>query len=151
MAKKNLFPIMEAKKELIWHELEAYLAVHYPGYSAIITDTVRTAKEQFALYKRGRFGNEGAKVTNCDGYIRKSNHQSGLAFDMAFLDPKRRLVYNVAKDLWEYYGHLCRKHGLEWGGNWKSFKDSPHAEWPKRDKKTYALARNWIKENGYDE
>lgn len=150
MGKRPLFPKMEAVKDLIWHELDVYLKAHYPGYSVVITDTVRTAKEQFALYKRGRFGNDGAKVTNCDGYIRKSNHQSGLAFDLAFLNAKKRLVYNVPDEIWEYYGHLCRKHGLNWGGDWTKFKDRPHAEWKQSDKSTYAKARDWIKANGYD-
>ena len=39
-----------------------------------ITDGARTAEEQFALYQKGRT-KSGPKVTNCDGYKAKSNHQ----------------------------------------------------------------------------
>ena len=53
---------------------------------------VRTAEEQFALFKKGRGEVSDAwvvvdkkkVVTYCDGYLKKSKHQSGDAVDIVF-------------------------------------------------------------------
>ena len=99
-----------------------------------ITQGVRTAEEQNKLYQQGRTV-PGKIVTNCDGYKIKSNHQTkddglGHAGDIAVL------VNN--KITWEekYYKEvamsariLMQKYNVEWGGDWKSFKDLPHFEY----------------------
>ena len=41
----------------------------------------RTAEEQNKLYQQGRT-TEGKKITNADGYKKKSKHQSGNAVDL---------------------------------------------------------------------
>ena len=53
--------------------------------------TLRTTEEQQALFAKGRDakGNvtdQSLVVTNCDGILKKSNHQSGNAFDLTFAD-----------------------------------------------------------------
>lgn len=103
-------------------------------YDFSITQGIRTAEEQNKLYQQGRT-TPGKIVTNCDGYKLKSNHQTksdgfGHAGDIAVL------VNN--KITWEekYYKEvaisariLMQKYNIEWGGDWKSFKDLPHFEY----------------------
>lgn len=83
---------------------------------------LRTAEEQHYLFNK--------KVSKCDGYDKKSYHQSGNAFDIyAYVDGKA--TWNHV-----YYGPIARhiqkvakdKFGIElqWGGDWKSFVDMPH-------------------------
>ena len=77
---------------------------------------IRTAERQNALFKQ--------KVSKCDGYDKKSYHQSGLAFDV--------YAY-VGKASWEE-DHLAMVavaimqaaaqlgYPLKWGGFWKRKK-----------------------------
>lgn len=103
-------------------------------YDFSITQGVRTAVEQNKLYQQGRTV-PGKIVTNCDGYKLKSNHQTksdglGHAGDIAVL------INN--KIIWEekYYKEvaisariLMQKYNIEWGGDWRNFKDLPHFEY----------------------
>lgn len=103
-------------------------------YDFSITQGVRTAEEQNKLYQQGRTV-PGKIVTNCDGYKLKSNHQTkddglGHAGDIAVL------INN--KITWEekYYKEvvmsariLMQKYNVEWGGDWRNFKDLPHFEY----------------------
>lgn len=103
-------------------------------YDFSITQGIRTAEEQNKLYQQGRTV-LGKIVTNCDGHKLKSNHQTksdglGHAGDIAVL------VNN--KITWEekYYKEvaisariLMQKYNIEWGGDWKNFKDLPHFEY----------------------
>ncbi|MBS5037147.1 MAG: M15 family metallopeptidase [Fusobacterium sp.] len=103
-------------------------------YDFSIAQGIRTAEEQNKLYQQGRT-TPGKIVTNCDGYKIKSNHQTkddglGHAGDIAVL------VNN--KITWEekYYKEvamtariLMQKYNVEWGGDWKNFKDLPHFEY----------------------
>ena len=107
-------------------------------YDFMITQGVRTAKEQNELYKQGRT-KRGLKVTNADGYIKKSNHQVkidgyGYAIDFVILDESKENGLDwdteskykaVAKHILETGHKLGVK--LEWGGEWK-FKDNPHIQ-----------------------
>lgn len=102
-------------------------------YDFCITQGIRSVEEQQKLYAQGRTL-PGSKVTNCDGIKYKSNHQVhddglGYAFDIAILignkinwDSKNYIkVGNAAME-------IMKKYNVEWGGNWKSFKDYPHFE-----------------------
>lgn len=90
----------------------------------------RTASEQNLLY------NQVPKVTNKDGYNKKSRHQSGEAFDIyAYVDGKatwsKKYYYSLAKHIKkvakENYGV-----NLTWGGDWVRFKDYPHFQIDKK-------------------
>lgn len=103
-------------------------------YDFSITQGVRTAEEQNKLYQQGRIV-PGKIVTNCDGYKLKSNHQTksdgfGHAGDIAVL-VNNRIIWEE-----KYYKEvamaariLMQKYNIEWGGDWKSFKDLPHFEY----------------------
>lgn len=108
-------------------EFLLYIEKRLP-FECSITDTMRTAEEQNILYKR--------KVTKCDGYTKKSNHQSGMAFDIV---PSKSL-WNASNDEWlainecieRCWKEFCKLKGINmsigWGGQWKSFVDKPHYE-----------------------
>ncbi|MBR8702239.1 MULTISPECIES: M15 family metallopeptidase [unclassified Fusobacterium] len=108
-------------------------------YYFIITAGVRTAEEQNKLYQQGRT-NQGKKVTNCDGYKYKSNHQVhddglGYAFDIAIV-VGNKLNWSPAKymEVAKTARGIMSKYNIEWGGDWKSFKDYPHFQLKEENK-----------------
>lgn len=86
--------------------------------------TLRTVAEQNELYAKGRT-TKGPKVTNARGGY--SYHNYGLAFDAAPL-VNGDIDWNNSK-LFNEMGSIGKSVGLEWGGDWKSFKDTPHFQW----------------------
>lgn len=85
---------------------------------------LRTAEEQNGLFMK--------KVSKCDGFNKKSYHQTGKAFDIyafvngkptwsaIYYEPIARHIQKVAKEKFNI--------NLNWGGDWKRFKDLPHFE-----------------------
>ena len=105
------------------------------GVRMMVTSGVRTDAEQQALYAQGRT-TPGAIVTQLDGGMRRSNHQTrlagphagyGCAVDMAFVGPDGRPSWDEDQP-WLLYGRMATALGLTWGGDWKTFKDKPHIE-----------------------
>ena len=132
LSKRSLDTMVGVNPDLVRVIKEAI--VNSP-FDFMITQGVRSAKYQNELYQQGRTV-RGLKVTNADGYIKKSNHQMkidgfGYAIDFVILNGKvldwdtESKYEAVAKHILET-GH---KLGiiLEWGGNWK-FKDYPHVQ-----------------------
>ena len=81
----------------------------------------RTADEQRILYCAGK--------SNCDGIVKRSKHQDGLALDVyAYVSGQaswnKLHLSMVACAFLQAASELGYK--LEWGGNWKSFQDMPH-------------------------
>lgn len=96
------------------------------GYVYKMISGSRTYAQQNALYAKGR-SKPGPKVTNARGG--QSNHNFGHAVDygvfkgdkyMDSVDPKAAHKVHAA------VAQAASKHGIEWGGNWRSFKDTPH-------------------------
>lgn len=108
------------------------LAMNAIGYPMMVTDTLRTVEEQQALFAKGRTL-PGDRVTNCDGVVKKSNHQAhadgyGHAVDCCFVvDGKASWDEKLP---WAAYGALGEALGLRWGGHWsdKTIHDLPHLE-----------------------
>lgn len=124
----QLHPRLQAKFKLL-HKKCAQ-----KGIKIKATECLRTAKEQDALYAKGRTA-PGAKVTNAQGKDAKSMHQWGVAFDVAIdMDADKdgdvdiRDLYNVK--LLNVVGRIGQSIGLEWGGSWKSIVDKPHFQLP---------------------
>lgn len=102
-----------------------------------ITDSLRTTEQQQALYAQGRT-KAGSKVTNVDGVKVKSNHQAksdkyGYAVDLyAFYNGAVQVKDDktIINKLAPHIKATAKKLGIkiEWGGDWKSFKDYPHFE-----------------------
>lgn len=104
------------------------------GIKIRATECLRTAKEQDALYAKGRTA-PGSKVTNALGRDAKSMHQWGVAVDIVIdMDADKdgdvdiRDLYNVK--LLNVVGKIGESIGLEWGGSWKSIVDKPHFQLP---------------------
>lgn len=97
------------------NDLDANHGIKLRAYSGL-----RTFDEQKKLYAQGRT-EPGSIVTNAQpGY---SYHNYGLAFDAVEIK-NGQAVWNNPN--WTKIGQIARQHGLEWGGNWTSFKDMPH-------------------------
>lgn len=102
-----------------------------------ITDGLRTTAQQKALYAKGRT-TSGSIVTNADGVKNKSNHQAksdgyGYAVDLypyyngsVQVNDDKTLINKIAPHIKK----VAKEMGIniEWGGDWKSFKDYPHFE-----------------------
>lgn len=59
----------------------------------------------------------------------ESFHNYGLAFDaVPLLGGKCCWEYASNRPLWESYGEAVRQCGLEWAGDWTSFREYPHAQ-----------------------
>ncbi|MGL4345674.1 MAG: M15 family metallopeptidase [Cellulosilyticaceae bacterium] len=94
------------------------------GLNIGISETYRTKERQDYLYAQGRT-RPGNIVTHVSGRDMRSYHQWRLAFD----------VYNDVKGN-EYdtkvlrkVGEIGKKLGLEWGGSWSGFQDTPHFQY----------------------
>ena len=93
------------------------------GIYLIVTEGFRTVEYQDSLYAKGRT-KPGKVVTNAKGNSYSSQHQWGIAFDIAINDKKLlyddKTIKKVAKIA------KSSKVGLAWGGDWKSIVDMPH-------------------------
>ena len=102
-----------------------------------LTDGLRTTSQQQALYAKGRT-TSGSIVTNADGVKNKSNHQAksdgyGYAVDLypyyngsVQVNDDKTIINKIAPHIKK----VAKDMGIniEWGGDWKSFKDYPHFE-----------------------
>jgi len=75
----------------------------------------RTEDQQGELYKIGR-SLPGKKVTNCDGVVKKSNHQFWIAGDVVYIQ-NDEIVWGRCRE-YEILGKVAREEGLRWGGDW---------------------------------
>lgn len=123
------------------------------GIYLIITEGFRSKEYQDKLYAKGRT-KPGNIVTNAKGSDYSSQHQWGIAFDIAINDPK--LLYNEATIKKVAKIAKSNKVGLAWGGDWTSPVDTPHfyldkwGDTPLKLKKKYGVFNNfkktWTKE-----
>lgn len=105
--------------------LQLVTKAHAEKIYIIISQGFRSIAEQDALYAQGRT-TPGKIVTNAKGG--QSYHNYGLAFDFAVLDNISTVNWNV-DSRWKRVGVLGKALGLEWGGDWTSFKDYPHFQY----------------------
>lgn len=98
-------------------------------YQVKILSGTRTYAEQAKLYAQGR-SNKLPRVTNANAG--SSNHNFGIAFDVGIFDGKKYLTGATAAESKAYVDlrNLTKKAvpELDWGGDWKSIKDTPHYE-----------------------
>lgn len=95
------------------------------GIELLVTSTYRDSECQDALYARGRT-TKGAIVTNAKAG--QSWHNWRLAFDVVPVVAGKPVWGTTGEDLklWKRIGELGVSVGLEWAGNWKTFKEFPH-------------------------
>jgi peptidoglycan LD-endopeptidase CwlK len=98
------------------------------GINARIIVTFRSWNDQDATYTQGRTA-AGVIVTDAEGG--DSYHNWGLAFDCAPV--VNGVIAWDATDKFVQMGNLGQQVGLEWGGNWTSYKislvDMPHFQY----------------------
>lgn len=114
---KLLHPQLEHKLNLLLKKCAA------KGIYLIITEGFRTVARQEELYAQGRT-KPGKIVTNAKGTSYSSQHMWGVAFDIAINDSKHTYDYALIKKVAEIA--KAKGVGLGWGGDWKSFPDTPH-------------------------
>lgn len=98
------------------------------GIRVKLIQTLRDAEYQASLYAQGRT-KPGKIVTNCDGYSKKSKHQSGLAWDLVPLDSAGRIIWSD-RSLYERMAEIAEGLGITAGIRWKSIGDLDHFEVP---------------------
>lgn len=91
------------------------------GIYLIITEGFRTVEYQDKLYAQGRT-TKGSIVTYAKGSDYSSQHQWGIAFDIAINDSNHLYDLNYIQKVAE----IAKSIGLGWGGDWTDFKDYPH-------------------------
>lgn len=97
------------------------------GLNVLITQTFRTVAEQNALYAQGRT-KPGKIVTRCKGTDYQSPHQWGCAFD--FCENVKGKEY-AHESFFKKCGAIGKSMGLFWGGDFRTFVDTPHLEYPR--------------------
>lgn len=135
----NLYPPFQEK---VWQLLADAKVNKLPEVG--IFQGYRSWGEQDALYAQGRT-KPGKIVTKAKGG--QSWHNFGIAVDMVFKE-KGQWSWSAGFP-WYKIGALGKKLGLEWGGDWESFQDKPHFQWP--TKLTLAQAREFYHKGGLEE
>lgn len=114
----TLLPKAQAAGRAFLEEANAVLKPY--GLTVKAIGGNRSYAEQDALYAQGRT-RPGSVVTNAKGGYSLHNFQ--IAFDCGIFCDKK---YLQDSPHYKTIGKLAGKHGLEWGGDWKSLKDFPH-------------------------
>lgn len=119
--------IREEVKNALLHINKKLLGV---GVRMRITQGLRTIAEQNELYSQGRT-KAGKNVTNAKGG--QSFHNFGLAFDFVILLDKKgdgsfKDTSWVVDKNWMVVVNYLKSLGFVWGGDFKTFKDTPHFE-----------------------
>lgn len=114
----TLHPRAEAAARSFMRAAIPLMARH--GIDVKIISATRSYAEQDALYAQGRT-KPGPRVTNARGGY--SNHNFGIAWDIGLFHQGR---YLGESPHYRECGEVGRSLGLEWGGDWKSFRDEPH-------------------------
>lgn len=108
----------------------------------VVSYSYRTSEEQFSLYKKGRrlesgkWVKVGKTVTDKDGKFNKSYHNylPSYAVDLVPFPVDWKDIDRF-KELGAVIKKVAEKLGIEieWGGDWKTFKDYPHFQIPKKN------------------
>lgn len=110
-------PALQAKLSAIYELMEV------EGYDMRLVEGYRSPERQAQLVANGGGVTQVGPGRSC--------HQYGLAVDSAiFVKGKASWNMNdpVVRRGYMRYGELAVAAGLQWGGNWTSFKDYPHVE-----------------------
>lgn len=94
------------------------------GIDVLVTSTYRDAESQNYLYAQGRT-RPGKIVTNARAGQSWHNHR--LAFDVVPI-VGGKAQWNDLRTF-KRLGEIGKSVGLEWAGDWKTFKEMPHFQW----------------------
>jgi peptidoglycan L-alanyl-D-glutamate endopeptidase CwlK len=114
----NLHPIVAQRA---W---EVVYEAWQQGIYVLITQGYRSIQEQNELYAQGRT-KPGKKVTNAKGGT--SYHNYGLAVDFAlYTADGKDVTWDDSCAAWKKVVQMFKAKGFEWGGDFQTFKDTPH-------------------------
>ena len=114
----------------------------WAGYDAVVFEAHRTRERQRALYAQGRT-TPGAIVTHAASEL-YSWHGYGLAVDVV----SRARLWNVPESWYRAVAEHLIAAGLDWGGDWPSFRDLPHFQWGRLKSRPSDRARELIASGG---
>jgi peptidoglycan L-alanyl-D-glutamate endopeptidase CwlK len=104
---------------------EAFIAAaKAKGIDLLVTSTYRDNESQNALYAQGRTA-PGAIVTRAKAG--QSWHNWRCALDVVPLVNGKAIWDDQA--VWKQVGEIGKSCGLEWAGDWKTFKEFPHFQY----------------------
>lgn len=95
------------------------------GIDLLVTSTYRDAESQNALYAQGRTA-PGRIVTNAKAG--DSWHNWRCAVDVVPL-VNGKPNWDTSDPVWAQIGRLGKEAGLEWAGEWKTFKEFAHFQY----------------------
>ncbi len=140
--RSKIHPWLDYKLDLLLKECAK------KGIYLIVTEGFRTKEYQDELYAKGRT-KPGVIVTGAKGKDYSSQHQWGIAFDIAMnydVDGDGK----ITDDTWNEKGFKAvakiaksSKVGLAWGGDWRSIIDTPHLYLKKWGSTTTKLKRKY--------
>ena len=118
----ELNPIVKAK-------VQTFLTMcDMENIDLLVTSTYRDKESQTALYNQGRT-TPGNIVTNARAG--ESFHNYRCAVDIVPL-VNGKPVWNTSGhdwEIWKRVGELGKEAGLEWAGDWESFKEFAHFQY----------------------
>lgn len=119
---EDLHPLVQAKARLMIERCRQ------SGIDLLITSTYRDFESQDALYAQGR-SVPGRKVTNARAG--QSFHNYLVAFDVVPLVHGKPMWETVgaAAHVWKQIGDIGKSCGLEWAGDWTTFREFPHFQY----------------------
>jgi peptidoglycan L-alanyl-D-glutamate endopeptidase CwlK len=94
------------------------------GIDLLVTSTYRDSESQNALYAQGRT-TPGNIVTRAKAGESWHNHRCAL--DVVPLVNGKAIWDDQA--MWKQVGEIGKSCGLEWAGDWKTFKEYPHFQY----------------------
>jgi peptidoglycan L-alanyl-D-glutamate endopeptidase CwlK len=122
ISSRSLDDLLPAVKERV----EKFLnSAKDAGIDLLVTSTYRDNESQNALYAQGRT-TSGRIVTNAKAG--QSFHNYRCAVDVVPLI-NGKPVWDVSYQVWQTVGKLGKEAGLEWAGDWKTFKEMPHFQY----------------------
>ena len=95
------------------------------GIDLLVTSTYRDNESQDALYAQGRT-TPGSIVTKAK--CGQSYHNYRCAIDVVPL-VNGKAVWDGANPVWAKIGALGKLAGLDWAGDWKTFKELAHFQY----------------------
>lgn len=122
ISSRNLDDLLPQVKERV----EAFLkAAEDAGIDLLVTSTYRDEESQNALYAQGRTA-PGRIVTNAKAG--QSFHNYRCAVDVVPL-VNGKPVWDTSYQVWQTIGNLGKEAGLEWAGEWHTFKEMAHFQY----------------------
>ena len=108
------------------NRVEDFLALcKHAGIDILVTSTYRDTESQNALYAQGRTA-PGKIVTNAKAG--ESYHNFRCAVDVVPL-VNGKPDWDGSHPVWKQIGELGKQAGLEWAGEWRTFKELAHFQY----------------------